>query len=40
METNIDPRLQEDESTSEPVEELTEIQVEPNKPSRIIKIGK
>ena len=25
METNIDPRLQEDESTTGPVEELTEI---------------
>ena len=25
METNIDPRIQEDESTAGPVEELTEI---------------
>ena len=29
METNIDPRLQEDESTTGPMEELIEIQVGP-----------
>ena len=40
IETNIDPHLQEDESTVGPVEELTEIQVDPNKPSRAVKIGK
>ena len=40
METNIDPRLQEDESTTGPVEELVNIQVDPNKPSRVIKICK
>ena len=40
METSIDPRLQEDESTAGPMEELTEIQVDPNEPSRVVKIGK
>ena len=40
METNIDPLLQEDESTTGPVEELTEIQVDPNEPSCIVKINK
>ena len=40
METNINPRLQEDESTIGHVEELTEIQVDPNEPSRVVKIGK
>ena len=40
METNIDPRLQEDESTMRLVEELTEIQVDPNEPNRVIKINK
>ena len=40
METNIDPHLQEDESTAGPIEELTEIQVDPNKPSRVVKINK
>ena len=40
METNIDPCLQEDESTTWPLEELTEIQVDPNKPSLVVKIGK
>ena len=40
METNIDPRLQEDESTARPVEELIEIRVEHNEPSRVVKIGK
>ena len=39
METNIDPRLQEDESTAGLVEELVDVQVDPNKPSHIIKIG-
>ena len=40
METNIDPYLQEDKSIAGPMEELTEIQVDPNKPSRVVKIGK
>ena len=38
METNIDPPLQEDESTTGLVEELVNIQVDPNEPSRVIKI--
>ena len=33
METNIDPRLQEEESTAGPIEELVEIQVDLNEPS-------
>ena len=40
METNIDPHLQEDESTVGPMEELIEIQLEPNEPSCVVKIGK
>ena len=40
METNIDPCLQEDESTVWPIKELTEIQVDPNEPGRVVKIGK
>ena len=40
METNINPHLQEDESTMRPVEELTEIQMDPNEPSRVVKIKK
>ena len=40
METNIDPCLQEDESTAGLVEELVDIQVDPKKPSHAIKIGK
>ena len=39
METNIDPHQQEDELTVEPVEKLTEIQVDPNEHSCIIKIS-
>ena len=39
METNIDPRLQKDESTAGPVEELIEIQVDPNKFSPVVKIN-
>ena len=35
METNIDPHLQEDESTVGPVEELVDVQVDPNEPSRV-----
>ena len=38
METNIDPRLQEDESTVRALEELTEIQVDPNEPNYVVKI--
>ena len=40
METNIDPRLQEDELTSGPIEELIENQVDPNEPSHVVIIGK
>ena len=40
IETNIDPCLQEDESTTGLVEELVDVQMDPNKPSRVIKIGK
>ena len=40
METNIDPRLQEDDSTVGPVEELVNIQVDPNEPNHVIKMGK
>ena len=41
METNIDPRLLEDESTVvEPIEELIEIQVDPNEPCHVVKIDK
>ena len=40
METNINPHLQEDKSTVGPVEELVDIQVDPNKPSCVIKIDK
>ena len=40
METNIDPRLQEDESTTGPVEKLTEVRVDLNEPSHFVKIGK
>ena len=37
---NIDPYLQEDESTIGPTKELVEVQVDPNEPSRVAKIGK
>ena len=40
MKTNIDPRLQKDESTAGLVEELIKIQVDPSEPSRVVKIGK
>ena len=40
METNIDPCLQEEESTIELVEELVEVQVDPKRLSRVVKIGK
>ena len=40
METNIDPRLQEEESTAGPIEELAEIQVDPKELSRVVKIDK
>ena len=40
MEKNINPHLQEDESTAGPMEELIEIQVDPNKPSCVVKISK
>ena len=40
METNIDPLLQEDELTTGPVEELTEILVDLSELGRVVKIGK
>ena len=40
METNIDSHLQEEELTIGPIEELMEVQVDPNELSRVIKIGK
>ena len=40
IETNIEPHLQEDESTTGPIEELIEVQVDPSEPSRVVKIGK
>ena len=40
METNIDPSLQEKESTTGPIEELVEVQVDPKGPSRMVKISK
>ena len=40
MEINIDPRLQEDESTVGPIEEPNEVQVDPSEPSRVVKICK
>ena len=40
METNIDPRLQEEELSVGPIEEIVEIHVDPKEPSRILKIGK
>ena len=39
METNIDPRLQEDEPTTKPIEELIKVQVDPSEPSRVVKIS-
>ena len=40
METNLDPRLQEEESTVGPIKKLIEVQVDPNETSRVIKINK
>ena len=40
METNINPRLQEDKSTAGLIEELVDIQVDPNKPNCVLKISK
>ena len=40
MEINIDPLLQEDEPTTGSVKKLVNIQVDPNEPSRVIKISK
>ena len=40
METNINPCLQEEESTIRLIEELVEVQVDPKEPSRAVKIGK
>ena len=40
IETNIDPRLQEDEPVVRPMEELVEVQVDPVEPCRVLKIRK
>ena len=40
IKTNIDPHLKEDESTAGPIKELVNIQVDPNKPSPVIKSAK
>ena len=40
MKTYIDPRVQEYESTIRPIKELIKVQVDPNEPSRVVKIGK
>ena len=39
IETNIDPHLHEEESTTRPIEELVEIQVDPKEPSRVFKVA-
>ena len=38
METNINPRLQEEESTTGLIEELIEVQVYPSEPNCVVKI--
>ena len=38
MQTNNNPRLQEDESSARPVKELVNVQVDPNESSHVIKI--
>ena len=40
METNIDACLQEEESTTRPIKELVEVQVDPKELSRVVKIDK
>ena len=40
IETNINPCIQEEESTNGPIEELVEIQVDPKEPNRVVKVGK
>ena len=40
METNVDLHLQEDVSTTRPIKELVEVQVDPNEPNHVIKISK
>ena len=40
METNIDPCLQEDEPAVGPIEELVEVQVDPDELRWVVKIGK
>ena len=40
METNIDPCLQEDEPIAGPIEELVEVQVDPNKLSQVVKLAR
>ena len=38
METNIDPRLLEDESTIGPIEESINVQIDPSEPGCVVKI--
>ena len=40
MKINIDPHLQEDESTTKPIKELIKVQGDLSEPSRVVKIGK
>ena len=40
MEANIDPRLQEEESTVEPIKEVIKVQVDPNELSQVVNISK
>ena len=40
IETNIDPRLQEEESTVGLIEKLIEVQLDPNEASQVVKIDK
>ena len=40
METNIDSHLQEEESTTGPIKELIEIQMDPKEPSQVVKVSK
>ena len=40
METNIDPHLQEEESTTGLIKELIKIQMDPKEPSQVVKVSK
>ena len=40
METNIDSYLQEEESTTGPIKVLVDIQMDPIKPSQVVKVDK